>query len=86
MAFVRHARREPAVVALEIVEHVAEAPQQVLALGLDGLAQGRRIGGEKIGGRQRVDELAAVEGELRGVPFLQTLNVPHRRLNAGSGQ
>ena len=86
MALVRHARCEAALVALEIVEHVAQAPQQVLALGLDRLPERRGIGGEEVGRRHRIDELARIEGELRGVLLVQAAQVPDRRVSAGGGE
>ena len=86
VVLVRHARREPALVALQIVEHVAQAPQQVLAPGLGGLPERRRVGGEEVGRRQRIDELARVEGELGSILLVEAAQVPHRRLHAGGGQ
>ena len=74
VALVRHAGREAAVVGFEVVEQVAQAPHDVLALGLDGLSQRRRIGGEKVGRRQGIDESARVEGEFLGILLVEAVH------------
>ena len=67
-----------AVAALEIVEHVFQAIDQVLAAAIDGFAQHLRIGRDEIGRRQRVDELAGVEIDLLGGLRVQAINLGDR--------
>ena len=61
---VGHLDREPALAALEILQHVLEAAQQVLAAGLEGQPQDLGIGRDEVRGRHHLDELARVELEL----------------------
>ena len=48
-----------AVAALDVVQQVVEALDQVLAVALDGFAEDFRVGQREIGRRQGVDVLAA---------------------------
>ena len=61
---VGHPDRQLAFAAVEVLQHVLQAAQQVLAAGLQRQAQHLGIGGDEVGGRHHLDELARVELEL----------------------
>ena len=59
-----HLDRQPALAAIQILQHVLQAAQQVLAAGLEGQAQHLGIGRQEVRGRHHLDELAGVERKL----------------------
>ena len=61
---VGHRDRELSPTAFEILHQILQTLEQILAAGLDGRLQHLRVGGDEIGWRQGIHELARVEPDL----------------------
>ena len=84
---VGHADLQAPSAPLEVGEQVLEAIQQVLAAGLLGFAQDRRIGQDEVARRDRADELPGVEVDLLLVLGIEPGDVADQRAQpAGAEQ
>jgi hypothetical protein len=83
---IAHFQAQPAAAALEVLDQVAQALDQVLAPALERGLEHRRIGRGKIGGRQGVDELARVELCLMLDVRIDARHAAHRRFHAARRQ
>ena len=84
---VGHADLQAPSAPLEVGEQMLEAVQQVLAAGLLGFAQDRRIGQDEVARRDRADELPGVEVDLLLVLGIEPGDVADQRAQpAGAEQ
>src|SRR5258706_10168752 len=66
---VGHRNRKPAIAALQIGKKILQTTQQVLSARRQGCGEDLRVGGDEIGRRQGINELAGIEINLsRGGP------------------
>ena len=86
LGVVRHPDAEPALAALQVVQQVRKALEQVLAAGLGGAPQHLRVGQEEVGRAHRVDELAGVEVHLLRRLLVHAVDVGRHVLEEPGGQ
>jgi len=77
---VGHLDHETTLAAIQILEHVLQPVDEILALGVDGRAQHLGIGQNEIRWRDRVDELPRVEIDLARGFIIEPVDLLHRRL------
>ena len=83
---VGHLQAQPSAPALDILDQIPETVDQIFAPALDASLENDRIGRDKIGRRQRVDELARVELRLVMGMRIDPLDAANRRLKEARHQ
>ena len=81
-----HLDLELALAALEVVEQMLQPLHQILAAGLQGLAQDLRVGHDEIARRHGIDELARVEIDLLGRLGVEPVHVADGGLHPARAQ
>src|SRR4029077_16062868 len=78
---VGHCNCKPAIAALQICKEILQTAQQVLSAGFQGCCEDLRIGGDEIGRRQGINELARVEIDPASGGVVDALDVADCRKN-----
>src|SRR5258706_13592071 len=78
---VGHRNRKSAIAALQIGKKVLQTTQQVLSTRRQGCGEDLRVGGDEIGRRQGINELAGVEIDLASRGLVHAFDVADCRKN-----